>query len=252
MTCDERQDLILLYAADALDAGEREAVAAHVAAGCARCAGALAEARAVMAAMALTAEPLAAPPGARDRLTSRLERSVTTTAATTSPPLAIADYARPGLQRPRKAWALGRVATALAAACVAALLSGLAVWFALHERARLPMAAEVQYVALQGGDTQPLARGRIFWDTVRHQWHVYAFDMKPPPAGRTYQLWFVTSESSRIPAGTFSVDAGGKGSLKVPLPQDIAPIVAAAVTDEPSGGSAQPTGSIHLLGKARW
>lgn len=250
MTCEERRDLILLYAADALDADEGAAIAAHLEGGCPRCAGALAEAQAVMAAVALSADPLAAPAGVRERLMSRVDQWVVAApAAPPAPPHAIA--VPPGAAGEKKAPRRVIFRAMLIAACVAGLLSGLAVWFALRDRARLPVAPEVQYVALIGGETQPLARGRIFWDMVRHRWHVYVFDLKPPPPGRTYQLWLVTADQKKVPAGTLQVTAGGTGSLVVPLPQDIGPIIAAAITDEPSGGSPQPTGMIHLLGNVR-
>jgi anti-sigma-K factor RskA len=73
MSCEERAEEILEYAADALDAGEREAVARHLATGCPRCAGALAEAESVLAHLALSVTPLDPSPAVRARLLSRLE-----------------------------------------------------------------------------------------------------------------------------------------------------------------------------------
>ena len=250
VTCDERRDAILLYAADALDGAERDELTAHLSGGCARCAGALAEARAVVASLAWTAEPRLAPPDdAAARLMSRLAEAGV---AGAKPAPEIADYARPGAARARRAWRPGRLATALMAASVAALISGLSVWYAMHERARLPVAREVQYVAMRGGDTQPLASARIFWDTARHDWHIYFFDLKPLPPGRKYQVWLVTSDGARTSGGVFNVGANGRAEMDIPLPQDIGPLASAAVTDEPGPlGSPQPTGTIHLSAEVR-
>ena len=68
---------------------------------------------------------------------------------------------------------------------------------------------ELQVVALA---PQPPAQpesawGRIFWDKGRRQWHFQAFGLKPPAAGKTYELWFVTPDMRKLPAGTFDPDA---------------------------------------------
>jgi anti-sigma-K factor RskA len=73
MSCEERAEEILEYAADALEAGEREAVARHLATGCPRCAGALAEAESVLAHLALSLAPLDPSPAVRARLLAKFE-----------------------------------------------------------------------------------------------------------------------------------------------------------------------------------
>jgi anti-sigma-K factor RskA len=248
VTCNDREDSILLYALDALDAVERTEILAHLETGCERCAAALAEARTVVASMAMTAEPVPVPPGAGDRLMERIRvASSPTLPLAPTPALPIADSAEvPSRQRSLR-W-LGR---ALIAACIGALFGGLAVWLPLREQARLPGATEVHVIALKGGETQPLARGRIFWDLARHTWQAYVFDLKPPPADNSYPLWFVTSDDKKVRAGTLLVDARGTGSLFVPQREDIGPIVAGVVTLEPLGSFDQPTGPIQLSGTLR-
>jgi hypothetical protein len=51
--CADRRDLILLYAAGELDAGECGGLRAHLAAGCPQCIGYMAEAEAVLALLPL-------------------------------------------------------------------------------------------------------------------------------------------------------------------------------------------------------
>jgi anti-sigma-K factor RskA len=109
-------------------------------------------------------------------------------------------------------------------------------------------AKDLQLVALGKQEPQPTARGRIFWDRDRNEWHVQVFDMKPPAPGKTFELWFITPDQKKIPAGTFDVDPKGNGTHFVKVPADIGPIALAAVTDEPIGGVQQPTGSIQLAG----
>ncbi len=73
--------------------------------------------------------------------------------------------------------------------------------------------------------------------------------MKPPPPGREFELWFITPEQKKVPAGTFGVDVDGKAELVVQMPADLGLVALAAITDEPLGGSPQPTGAIQLAGK---
>ncbi len=109
-------------------------------------------------------------------------------------------------------------------------------------------ARDLQLVSLGKQDPQPSARGRIIWDRDHNEWHIQVFDMKPPPAGRTFELWFITPDQKKHPAGTFDVDEKGNGRHYVKVPENLGPIALAAITDEPMGGVPQPTGSIHLVG----
>ncbi len=92
---------------------------------------------------------------------------------------------------------------------------------------------------------------RILWDQQNRRWHLRTEGLPVPAQGRTYELWFITPDQRKIAAGTFDVDAQGKGDLLITLPPGLSDIALAAVTDEPRGGVAQPTGSIHLAGKTQ-
>jgi anti-sigma-K factor RskA len=240
MTCDERKELMLPYLADALDAAEVAALREHLSGGCPRCAGSLAEAQAVMAQLAHAAPPLHAPAKAKDRLMERVD-SVLAYA-----PRQGAAGAKDVIS-PQARWRrIGPIGSAVAASLVAALLAASIVYMSMYPTTRLVSAEEVEVIAMGGGEKQPLAQGRIFADSARHRWHLYAFHLKPPPPGRTYQMWLVTSDQRKLPAGTFGVDSRGQGSLVAALPPNEAPVLAALVTDEPAGGSKEPTGIVHL------
>jgi anti-sigma-K factor RskA len=102
---------------------------------------------------------------------------------------------------------------------------------------------------LAGGQTQPKAWARLLWDQQRNVWHLLASDLAPLPAGKTYELWFITAGQQKVAAGTFDVDAKGNGAVMSPIPANIGILGMAAVTDEPMGGVAAPTGSIQLAVK---
>ncbi len=99
------------------------------------------------------------------------------------------------------------------------------------------------------GDAAPQASAKLLWDTTQQQWIIYLSNLPALPADKDYQLWYLTSDQSKVSAAVFRPDAQGRGELKISLPQSIIPRLAAtAVSLEPKGGSPQPTGAIFLKG----
>jgi hypothetical protein len=111
-------------------------------------------------------------------------------------------------------------------------------------------------ISLEGRESMPKAFARAMWDEQRQSWHFRAFNMPPPPLSResdkpvAYQLWFQTPFGRKVGSPkTFVPDEHGDVYIVVTLPKDVGPVNAAFVTDEPSVGTYQPTGKIHLYGK---
>jgi anti-sigma-K factor RskA len=95
------------------------------------------------------------------------------------------------------------------------------------------------------GDPDPGIQ--LFWDRQRHRAIVHGFKLKPVPAGRAYQLWFI-KDGAPVPSVTFKPEPSGHVSVeRIPVPAD-GEVSAAAVTVEPESGSAQPTSPILLVG----
>ena len=236
MTCDDRRDLLLLYAADpdSLGADEREAVRAHLAGGCPQCAASLAEAQATLAHLPLALDvgpPL--PAGVKGRLMERIA---------SGPPVT--------------GWRAFIGPARVAAAVLVAV--GLTYWVmraqvrALRQEVATLRSPDLQMVSLAGQPTQPEhARGRVLWDRSRNLWHVSVFDLKPLPVGKTYELWFITPDQRKVPAGTFDVNRDGHATLVVSVPANLGGVALAAVTDEPAGGVDQPTGAVQLVGAVK-
>jgi anti-sigma factor RsiW len=86
--------------------------------------------------------------------------------------------------------------------------------------------------------TSPTAR--MFWDQQHGAWTFVAHHIPMPKAGRTYQMWLVTP-TAKISAGTFMPSPDGEVMMQATYPMAKDSLAAVAVTDEPMGGSAQPT-----------
>ena len=91
---------------------------------------------------------------------------------------------------------------------------------------------------------------KMFWDQLANRWTLITHDLPSVKQGRTYQLWLVTAKAEKISAGTFNTDARGRAVVQATYPLSEADLAAIAITEEPEGGSAQPTGTILVAGAA--
>ena len=95
------------------------------------------------------------------------------------------------------------------------------------------------------GDPEPGIQ--LFWNRQRHQAIVHGFRLKPVPAGKAYQLWFI-KDGAPVPSVTFKPEPDGHAKVEaVPVPEG-GTLSAAAITVEPEGGSTQPTLPIVMVG----
>ena len=67
--------------------------------------------------------------------------------------------------------------------------------------------------------------------------------------GRTYQLWHIQTGSKPASAGLFTLDQQGYGAFMVG--QQLQSGETVAVTDEPAGGSPQPTTPVLIAGQVQ-
>jgi anti-sigma-K factor RskA len=105
----------------------------------------------------------------------------------------------------------------------------------------------VQLIVLTASGEQPPGI-QLFWDRQQNTAILHAFRLRPAPAGRAYQLWLIRG-GRPIPSRVFNSEADGHLLLRgISIPAEPG-IEAYAVTEEPVGGSPQPTGPILLLGR---
>lgn len=235
------------YALDAMDAGEREEFETHLA-GCERCQAELAEMREVAAALAHAAPAAAPPPALRERVLAEARQVRPITAA----------------RRPERAPRLAWLATAASVAL--ALLAGWQYRQARQESATLAreyasarealaqrdsllgalLAPQVQTIQLTAGEHAPSVR--LFWNRERNLVVMTAANLPPAGPGRTYQLWGIAAGHDPVSLGTFDASPSGEARLAVAVPAELQ-LAVSAITEEPEGGSPQPTTTPFLVGE---
>src|SRR5206468_2460358 len=96
-------------------------------------------------------------------------------------------------------------------------------------------APDLERSDLMGQPVAPQASARAFWSRSRGLVFT-ASNLPRLPAGRTYQLWIVTSLTPlrAVSAGVFEPDASGRAQTVATTPSDVPKPVAMAVTIEPA------------------
>ncbi|MFN8570954.1 MAG: anti-sigma factor [Gemmatimonadaceae bacterium] len=107
------------------------------------------------------------------------------------------------------------------------------------------LGPQVETIRLSSSGAPPSAR--MFWNRGTREVVLVAYALPNAPTGRTYQLWGIARGKSPVSLGTFNTSAVGEGHLTVKVPDGLE-IATGAVTEEPAGGSPQPTGTPILVG----
>jgi len=261
MNRDEIAELAAGYALGALDAEDRARFEALLAAGDAEAPAALRDFEGVVTGLA--AETAATPlPAVKAALMARIDAQGRSREAVVRTLSSVkADRSRPST------WTL--VLSGAMAAGIVAIAVGLAVSAAYDRRltqlaqeaAALKQEAErqqsvvallrdpaTQVVAFSGLEPAPGAKARMLWHATAGGLLV-AQGLPPAPEGKAYELWAVAGKGTPVPAGVFTVDAKGVGSLRVAPMQAAGAVDTFAVTLEPAAGVRAPTGAMYLAGK---
>jgi anti-sigma-K factor RskA len=250
---DQFRELLEAYALGALDSNERASIEAHLAAGCPECTSALAEARRLVSQLAYLA-PTAEP---SEMLRARLLQKVRAEGQSGDRPSAV----------PVKSsipwWMWAGVAALL-------ILSVYSTWKAhqLEQTVRDVQATldkqikeneslnESVVAARQEAHilADPNSKRFIIWPNDKQMpkleatWHpnmgiyVTGWQVPMPSKDHVLQLWLISKTGKPMPSRTFWPDAKGKVDLMVDNPPEVlAQTKALAITEEPMGGSPQPT-----------
>ncbi len=102
---------------------------------------------------------------------------------------------------------------------------------------------------LYGAGPTPRAKGRFLWNESG-EGHIFVSDLPAAPEGKMYAVWTIAQQSAPRYVGTIETGAAGKGGLHINAARSDRPVETFAVTVEPIGSTAAPTGPMVLISKS--
>jgi len=241
------RELAAPYALGALSDAERKAFAAHLLS-CPECQAEVRSFERVTGLLALGAPGAVPPPGLRERVLAEARRVRPITAARRRAPaqwLAVAATATVALAT--ALWAY--LASARARTLATELATVRAELAARESTVAALLGPRIRVVSLAAQGQHAVAR--VFWNHERSVFVVTAFALPPAPEGRTYQLWAIADGRAPVSMGTFDTDTTGRATAVLPVDAAVAAlgfIKLCGLTEEPEGGSPQPTEAPRLVG----
>ncbi|HZU74529.1 MAG TPA: anti-sigma factor [Acidimicrobiales bacterium] len=235
---EEMAALVAAYALDAVDADEAVLVEDHLR-GCPRCRAELADHRDTAGFLAYAGED--APAGVWERIAEGIE-------AGTSPPalrMVVGGATPPAEHRRWRRWSVGVAGVAAAAVGllgvgyvhtdhqVGQLRSALASSRALEQATAAALDPRARRVALTSWNGTVMAAAAVL---PGGQAYLASEGLSDLPGSRTYQLWSIV-DGHPVSAGVLGAEPGVSSFRVAPGASVL------AITDEPAGGSPQPTGA---------
>jgi len=229
-----------IYALGALDGAERQEFEAHLAEGCAICQADVRETREVLTVLHRGLKPMTPAPAVKDRLFEQIGHTH----------VVAIDTARANRTR---SW---RRLTGFLAAGIAGLVIGGTYYRLQYEPRHTVYSSVIELLrdpvtrdhTLYGTGPTPQAKGRFLWNESG-EGHIFASNLPAAPQGKMYAVWTVAQNTAPRYVGTLKTDARGQGGLHINSTRDDKPIEVFAVTLEPEGTTAAPTGPMVLVSK---
>jgi anti-sigma-K factor RskA len=228
-----------IYALGALDGHELEEYESHLASNCAICQARLRETREVLNLLYRSLRPLAPPARLKARLFDQIARE------------RVVSISRPEAnQAPRWRMLSGMIAAGVAGV----MISGIyytrryeprhSVYTSVINLLRDPATRD--YI-LYGAGPALNAQGRFLWNESG-EGHIFVSNLPAAPQGKMYAVWTIAQAVPRY-VGTITTDGAGQGGLHIISARSDRAVEIFAVTLEPAGSTAAPTGPIVLASK---
>jgi anti-sigma-K factor RskA len=240
------------YALGALDGEERNEFEVHLASGCTVCPAYIRQARETLLLLDRSLKPLLPPAAVKAKIFEQI------TPKRPLPPVEESHW------RSWRWWFVGAGSFATAAIVLAL------TWNMMNSRSEVEKlkgqlavtqsevaqkdeliqflaAPEVRSVQLAGLEAAPAASGKLFWNPTTRRGLLMTFGLPKTAADKAYELWGIAGNEP-VPAGVFLVDDGGQARFDLPPLAAERNFEKFAVTLEPAGGVAKPSGPMVLLG----
>jgi anti-sigma-K factor RskA len=94
------------------------------------------------------------------------------------------------------------------------------------------------------------ARAVLIFDQKSGKAMLMTDGLPAAPPGMAYEVWFIPKGQAPMPGKTFTVDAAGKAMMMDQMPAEAMENAVVAITLEPEKGSQSPTGAIYLASPA--
>jgi anti-sigma-K factor RskA len=233
----ERGDI---YALDALDGTELREFEAHLASGCTICEAYVRESRQALLLLHGTITPMTPSESLKTRVLDQIGRD-------RLPPLS----GRPARQPRRSQVLTGAIAAGIIGAVVAGALvikryePSHTVYQSVIDLLRDPATRDLP---LYGAGPTPKAVGRFLWNESG-QGHIFVSHLPAAPEGKMYAVWTIARATAPRFVGAITTDATGQGGLHINAARTEQPVETFAVTLEPEGTTAAPTGPMVLVSK---
>jgi anti-sigma-K factor RskA len=219
-------DLLAPYLLGSLDPDEHEAFVGHLLE-CAQCQAELADLEGGLANL-VDANAVAPPPGLRESVLA----SVSDGAPAHEPEVT--------RRESKRSWN----SLVLGAAAVVVLFVGLLAILGPNSVDEIVDASDASVVALATSDAfqgTPPPTAQVVFSADQEGAVVEIDGLAPPSGSNVYEMWLI-GDDGPVPAGTFV--PGTDGSVLVRMDGTAQPGLVVGITEEPSGGSAAPTGDV--------